>query len=291
MSVLEPARRDRKGDPNVAALLTWFLPGAGHVYLGSVALGVAVFAVVGGLYFLGLRLSAGMVFEYLDPELRSPFAPALSPEAGNLGGFLYQLRNQPYGPGYPRPWPEWIRLGSSLTALSGVLNVVAMVHAHLSARAGDVRATRPAVAVGLTWLVPGLGHLFQGRRLRALLVAGTLIGLFAFGTLLAEGSNLSRERHFYYWAGQFLCGAPALLAELAFGARRVTGPIAYAEAGLVFGCVAGLLNVLAMIDVFGWGEAKVLGLPQKTTAPAESAQPEGTGLAGPAPGAATEASP
>jgi hypothetical protein len=96
-----------------------------------------------------------------------------------------------------------------------------------------------------------------------------LIALFAVGTALAEGTNLSRERHFYYWAGQFVLGGPALLAELVWGGARVTHDIPYVDAGLVFGCVAGLLNVLAMIDVFGYGEAKLLGLPLKTAAHAK----------------------
>ena len=100
----------------------------------------------------------------------------------------------------------------------------------------------------------------EGRRLRAAIVFGLLVGLFAVGTLLADASNLSRERHFYYWAGQFLLGLPALVSEAVLGSTRVTGPIPYAEAGLVYGCVAGLLNVLAMIDVYGWAEAQVLGL-------------------------------
>ena len=37
-----------------------------------------------------------------------------------------------------------------------------------------------------------------------------------------------------------------------------------ASGGLVFGCVAGLLNILAMIDVYAFGEARLLGLPPKT---------------------------
>jgi len=94
-----------------------------------------------------------------------------------------------------------------------------------------------------------------------------LVGLFVLGTALAEGSNLSRERHFYYWAGQFLIGLPGILAELAFGDMRITGHIPYVDTGLVFGCVAGLLNVLAMIDVYAWGEARLLGLPMKTHEP------------------------
>jgi hypothetical protein len=259
----------RAGDANIAALLTWFLPGAGHAYLGRLGYGLCAFLVVNGLYFLGLELAEGMTFEYLSPELRSRFAPLLSPEAGNLGGLLWQLNHQPFGPGYPRPWPELMRVGSLLCALSGVLNAILVAQVHLAARttqAAPRLAASPTWTLALAWAVPGLGHFVQGRRVRAACVFGALVGLFALGTLLADGSNLSRERHFFYWAGQFLLGLPAIVTELVGGNMRVTGPIPYADVGLVFGCSAGLLNVLAMIDVFGWSEAELLGLPKKTHA-------------------------
>ena len=79
------------------------------------------------------------------------------------------------------------------------------------------------------------------------------------GTVLAEGSNLSRERHFYYWAGQFFLGIPALATEVLTGRPPVTGEIAYMDVGLLFASMAGLLNVLAMLDVYAWREDHVLG--------------------------------
>lgn len=255
-----------RGDANVAALLTWFLPGAGHLYLKQYGLGLALFALVEGLYFLGLRLAGGMTFEFLDAELRSALAPVLSPEIGNLGGMLWQMKNYGYGPGIARPWPEWIVLGSMLTATSGMLNALVMCHAHTLARCGSpAAAARPVYSTLLAWLVPGLGHLQQGRRARGAVVFVLLVGTFVLGSVLAEGSNLSRERHFYYWAGQFVIGLPAVLGELVWGDMRVVRDIPYVEAGLVFGCVAGMLNVLALLDVYGWGEARLLGLPLKSS--------------------------
>jgi TM2 domain-containing membrane protein YozV len=258
----------RRGDPTVAALLTWFLPGAGHAYLGQFGLGLALFALVDGLFFLGLQLSNGMTFEFLDPELRSPFAPVLSPEIGNLGGMLWQMRNHGFGPGIVRPFPETIVFGSMLAALSGVLNGLAMCHAHTLARASSVQvAHRVLLPTAAGFVVPGLGHLMQGRRARGLVVFALLMSCFVLGTLLADGSNLSRERHFYYWAGQFGIGLPGMLAELAFGKLRVTSDIPYVDGGLVFGCVAGMLNLLALIDVYGWSESQELGLPLKSSEP------------------------
>src|SRR5262245_28701343 len=212
-------------EPNLAAILTWFVPGSGHVYIGRPLFGLLAFAVVEGLYFLGVRLSEGRVFEFLQPDLQSPFAGALSPEAGNLGALVWQMRAHGFGPGFPRAWPEHIHLGAWLTAISGMLNVCLMARAHLDARlpARAMRGRSPDLLILCGWLVPGLGHVLQGRRLRGLTIGVLLCGLLALGTLLAAGSNLDRERHFYYWSGQFLAGAPAMALELVHGYRRVTG--------------------------------------------------------------------
>jgi hypothetical protein len=259
MAAVEPTP-DRRGDPFVATLLTWFLPGAGHLYLGRTRLGLIALAIVGGAYLLGLALAGGMTFEFLDAELRSPFAVVLSPEVANLGGLLWQIQHHGFGPTpwVPRPYPETIYLGSTLTALSGVLNMALMVDAHFEARHGLGRS--PALQVLAGWAVPGLGHALQGRRLRAALVATSLIGLFVLGTWVAQGSNLDRDRHFYYWAGQFLVGLPALVSEHLSGRPPVESPIRLADFGLTYGAMAGLLNAVVLIDVYGWSRARLLGL-------------------------------
>jgi len=261
-------------DPNVAALLTWFIPGAGHLYLGKGAFALGAFILIEGMYLLGLKLSGGMVFEFLQPELRTKLAPALTPEAGNVGALLYHMKAYGYGLPTPRLWPDWIKLGGALTAASGVLNVCLMVRAHVDARIAvpaEQRVRRPSIAILAGWLVPGLGHVLLGRRARGVFVFAALVGLFVLGTVLAEGSNLDRERHFYYWAGQFMLGLPALLAEVVHGHARVSSDIAYADAGVVFGSLAGLLNILALLDVYGQGERQLLGEPE-TTAEAEPAE-------------------
>lgn len=252
-----------RGDPTIAALTTWIVPGMGHLYLKAPAFGVAAFLVVQGLYWLGLRLSDGMAFEFLQADLRSPLAGALTPEVGNLGALIWHMRDYGYGPGYPRPWPEHIRLGAWLTAASGMLNAFLMVRAHVDARLPTGRHVRiaehPATLALLAWLVPGLGHAAQGRRKRGLVVFVLLVGLVVLGTLLAAGSNLDRERHFYYWGGQFLTGIPAMVLEATHGHARLSAEVPYVDAGLVFASLAGLLNVLAMLDVYGWAEARILG--------------------------------
>lgn len=257
--MVETGTSKRGSEPNVAVLLTWFLPGAGHLFVGRAALGVTAFLVVEGLYGLGWFLSQGRTFEFLDPELRGPLATLLTPEAGNLGAMLLHLRHSGFGELEASPFPPWIVVGSFLSALSGILNLFVAVHAHLCARGPAPRVPggpHPVGVLAAAWFFPGLGHWFQGRRLRAVIVCGVLLGLFLGGTWLSGGTNLSRERHFYYWSGQLLAGAPAVLLEFVAGRSRVTSELPWGDVGLLYACMGGLLNVLAMLDVFGVAEAR-----------------------------------
>jgi len=260
-----------RGDPTVAAALTWILPGAGHFYLGMPVFGLCAFLLVQGLYWLGLQLSGGMLFEYLESDLRSAFAGVLTPEVGNLGALVYQMKTYGYGLPFQRPWPEAMWLGCWLTACSGILNACLMVQAHSDARApkhgADSGFGRISRFVLAAWALPGLGHWLQGRKLRAIGFFVLLVGMLFLGTWLAEGSNLSRERHFYYWAGQFLAGLPGLGLEALFGRVRVTHDSPYADAGLDLACLAGMLNVLALMDVYAFGEKRALESPAARTTP------------------------
>jgi hypothetical protein len=238
-------------------------------------LGLLCFLVVEGLYWLGVKLSHGMFLEYLPPEMRSTFAAALTPEVGNLGALFLHQRHFGFGPSVPRPWPSTMDLGTLCTAASGVLNLFVMASASFLARAGErprAGMVRPAVAAYCAWLVPGLGHLVQRRGRRAILAGVSLVGLFVLGTLLAQGSNLDRERHFYYWSGQFLLGLPAVVAEFFHAHAPVTAEIPYADAGVVIACLAGMLNVLCMLDVYSYSEDRILASRSQEKAPAKVAE-------------------
>lgn len=267
----EPARA---GDPTVATLLTWLVPGAGHLYAGRVRIAVIGFCVVELLYLAGVWLSSGMFLEYLPAEMRGRFAAALTPEVGNLGALILHIREHGFGDG-PRPWPPYMDLGTTLTATSGFANMLLMSHANFSARAVALPrplSRDPGFCALMTWVVPGLGHVLQGRRARGITAFVLLVGLFALGTALAAGSNLDRERHFYYWAGQFLLGPVEIVTEFVHGHPRMEAIPEYKDAGVVIGCIAGMLNVLLMLDVFGVAESRALAgassEPRVTGAPA-----------------------
>jgi len=111
------------------------------------------------------------------------------------------------------------------------------------------------------WLVPGLGHLLQGRWVRALLLGGAvwlcfLGGLWMGGHLFSVGGN---EQGL-----SALLQLPPMIANLGsgvlyivswfFGAGFADDPAHAARAtyeyGNTFLLIAGLLNYLAMLDAF-----------------------------------------
>ena len=47
----------------------------------------------------------------------------------------------------------------------------------------------PGLAAFLAWLVPGLGHWYQGRRAKAALYFVCIIGLFAYGLYLSSSNE------------------------------------------------------------------------------------------------------
>lgn len=256
------------GNPNMAALLTWLVPGAGHILLGKATFGLIAFAVVEGLFFAGYALTDGMLFQYLQPELRTSFAGALTPEAGNLGALLWHMNQSPYGtaPYFPNPWPSTMQLGVFLTAMSGVANIALCVRAYSDGAHSSDRLQRglnPGTAVLCAWLVPGLGHWLQGRKARGAVLFGVVVLMLVLATALAQGANLDRELHFYYWSGQFMSGLPSILAELLFGPGRLRGEIPYVDAGLVFGCLAGLVNILGMMDTYTIAEIRLKETPSR----------------------------
>ncbi len=272
---VRPAQVHKPGDARIAVLLTWFVPGAGHAYLGRMGFALAAFLVVNGLYVVGVLLSKGMFLEYLPAEMRSRFAPALTPEAGNLGALLVHVRSYGFGLPFPRAWPSGMDLGTALTATSGVFNVLLMSRAHFDARhpnRAPGKPIGPAMAALACWVLPGLGQFLQGRKARGVLIACMLLGLFAIACLVANGANLDRERHFYYWAGQSLLGLPALLTEFAHGHPQFTELPSRVDGGIVMGCVAGMLNVLVMLDAYGYSEAKHLGTEPPSSAKSSAKQ-------------------
>ena len=118
-------------------------------------------------------------------------------------------------------------------------------------------ATR--VTYGLAaWLVPGAGHALRGELMKGGLCAFALLGCFAAGQAMSEVRAVSRHEHpIAFWA-QVGVGAPTLLCAWYDDSRhgpwgadgRVPAPVPrLLDCGIMYTCVAGLLNFVLVVDL------------------------------------------
>jgi len=132
-----------------------------------------------------------------------------------------------------------------------------------------VERPAPLVPVLLAWLVPGLGHLRLGRVWPAAFVFLGVTPLFVLGMALAGFENVSWERHEFYFALHVWCGLPAIGAALATRGAAVTEVLRHYDVGTLYCAVAGLLNLVAITDV--WARCR-RGDPEELARRLEAAQ-------------------
>jgi hypothetical protein len=111
---------------------------------------------------------------------------------------------------------------------------------------------RLALVCALSWLIPGAGHLLQGRRQKGLVFLAALPLMFAIGLWL-QGRlfplELSDPLVFLGAIANRGIGAPYVIARMMdAGAGTVTA--ASYEYGNTFLMTAGLLNFLVILDAF-----------------------------------------
>ncbi len=109
---------------------------------------------------------------------------------------------------------------------------------------------RPILAALLGWLVPGLGHLIVGRPAKGVYFAVLVLGLFAIGMWLGEGASVSAIRYPFHVYGQFGAALPAWIAETVWGVVPTDRTIDMLELGVVFTTVAGIMNVIVVVDAY-----------------------------------------
>jgi len=110
----------------------------------------------------------------------------------------------------------------------------------------------------LGWLVPGLGHIAQGRVLKGAVAGLTVLALFVLGVLI--GGHIYSVRDTNEGLLSLLFGLCDLGNGLAYFASKVIGfavveqpQRATSEYGSVFLMVSGLLNFILALDAFDIG--------------------------------------
>jgi TM2 domain-containing membrane protein YozV len=278
--------------PNLALALGFLVPGGGHFYAGKNVRGAAWFAVVSALTFAGWPLVGAAYFQANQLDLSSVglrfSIPTVIPEIAN---FLETILAQKWlGAALPdaplRTTAPW---GFALTGAGGILNVLAMSEAHWLCRARRLELEErrlgtgpsPALAAALAWFLPGFGHIFLGRRAKGLLGGSALILTLVLGVAFSAASVGQRERDQFFWSGEVFLGAPFLVASVVNSANRIQSDIPLGELGLLCATIAGLLNILLILDAYATAERDLL-----TVGAASAPQPSAAGSPKEAPVAA-----
>lgn len=171
-----------------------------------------------------------------------------------------------------------------------------------------VELRNPALAAFLDWLLPGLGHWYQGRKFKAIVFGSCVIGLYLTGIWVGRGmvvywtwvnpmkdsENFRLSFVFQSFVGGFtmpgmfqgllsyLGKEPLLGGWMAAPAQEVVNGLhpkigKMVEIGTVYTAVAGLLNLLAIMDAYG-GPVRYKQQVEQTDEQqpdiAESTQPE-----------------
>ena len=121
-----------------------------------------------------------------------------------------------------------------------------------SSAASESGRSQPLFLCIAAWLVPGAGHFLQGRIRKALVFFVVLVGMFAIG--LAFGGRLfpmqpSEPLVLLAGLAEWAIGLPRVIGGIAGAGRGEVTAVTY-EYGNTFLIVAGLLNVLVMLDAF-----------------------------------------
>jgi len=119
----------------------------------------------------------------------------------------------------------------------------------------------PVAALVFGWVFPGAGHAYAGQRGKAVLFGVLITGLLAAGFAMGRGTNLLPNE--WWYAPQLGAGGPA--AVLTPISDHLAGPpdktrggarpnADYAdpvrEIGTLYTAIAGLLNLLVMMDAY-----------------------------------------
>jgi hypothetical protein len=161
----------------------------------------------------------------------------------------------------PRPGEH---IASFLTGASGMLAAFWSAAGHWELRrrrdgGADAPApvADPALCAGLSWLVPGLGHARAGQKDKGMLMGAAVLVVFALGLVFSHGHAVDRATYSVWWIGQNLFGGGSLFAALVTAPMRMEGAPLHLDLGIVLCTVAGLMNLVVMVDAYTVAERSV----------------------------------
>lgn len=259
------------------SFLSGFVPGLLQLRLGQTNLALFAFASCMALFFAGWSMVHERLFYWvlLDAGTPPPQSggssivrtlaqfglPTVLPELMNLPanalGALLSWDGSPTGERLWRMPRDGEHLGAFLTGASGMLAMFWSAAGHWELRrrrdggmAPPKPIADPALCAGLSWLVPGLGHARAGQKDKGVVMGLSVAFVFALGLFFSHGHACDRATYSVWWMAQNLFGGGSLFAALVTGPWQMESAPQHLQLGVVLCTVAGLMNLVVMIDAF-----------------------------------------
>ncbi len=262
--------------------LLGLVPGLLHWQLGQRQRAVVAFVSCTALFFAGWLIVGERLFYWalLTPDasgsallrwLAGHGLPICLPELLNLPahalGALLCWDGTATGERLWRLPRDFEHIGGFLTGAAGMLAAFWSAAAHWQLRLRrdggsglQTPVADPALCAGLSWLVPGLGHARAGQKGKGLLLGGAVAAVFALGLVCSHGHAVDRATYSVWWIAQNLFGGGSLFAALVTGPLRMVAAPAGLQLGVVLCTVAGLMNLVVMVDAYTVAERSVFPL-------------------------------
>lgn len=262
------------------AFLMGFVPGMLQYQLGQRQRAAIAFLSCTALFFVGWVVVGERLFRWAlfepDTGVASTLGrfgltvvlPELLNAPANVIGSLLALDSSPTG---VREWRDpraFEHLFAWLTGASGMLAAFWAAAGHWELRLRrDAKANDdgsyprpiadPALCAGLSWLVPGLGHAKAGQKDKGVVMGAAVAIVFALGLIFSGGHACDRGQAAVWWIGQNCFGGGSLFAALVTAPLERAGMPIDLDLGVVLCTVAGLMNLVVMVDAFTVAERSV----------------------------------
>ncbi len=124
----------------------------------------------------------------------------------------------------------------------------------MTVRRNEASLARIAIAGFLSWIVPGLGHVYVGERKRGIVLLVVVALTFWFGVAIGGVRSTVEPKQRRAWFMAQVCAGSHALVALAWGSSwpedSAEGIAGYKEldVAVIFTGVAGLLNILIILD-------------------------------------------
>ncbi len=126
--------------------------------------------------------------------------------------------------------------------------------------------------MSLAWLVPGLGHWWIGEKHRGVIFFIVITATFWTGVAVGGVRSTVTPRDNGLWIAAQICAGPQALGVLAYSntlatnadlSQQYKAPWPAADIGVVYAGVAGLLNLLVILDALSRTERAQASRPRR----------------------------